>query len=71
MQLVDAQKYLPPEVLLDEYHPANTTFFKNIRQLEQALVAASQAAGSATTTVAKMNLRGVTNADIADRKSVV
>lgn len=66
MQLVDAQKYLPPEVLLDEYHPANTTFFKNIRQLEQALVAASQAAGSATTTVAKMNLRGVTNADIAD-----
>jgi|TARA_R110000772_G_scaffold10671_8_gene33942 hypothetical protein len=65
MQITEAQKYLPPELLLDEYHPANTPFFKNLRQLEQALVAASHDAGARGTAIAKMHLRGMKNVDIA------
>lgn len=66
MQLVEAQKYLPPEILLDSYHPANQQYFQNIHNLERALVAASQDAGAKYTTIAKLHHRGMRNKDIAE-----
>lgn len=63
--MIEAQEYLPPEILLDDYHPANTQYFQNLRLLEHALVAASQDAGANYTTIAKMHMRGMKNVDIA------
>ncbi len=65
MQLVEAQKYLPPDILLDEYHPANQQYFQHIQNLERALVAASQKAGTRDTAIAKMHHRGMKNVDVA------
>lgn len=65
MELVE-YKYLPPEVLMDEYHPSNTTYFKNLKHLERALVAASQNAGMKYTAIAKLHHRGRTNVAIAE-----
>jgi|TARA_R110000787_G_scaffold72134_1_gene160864 hypothetical protein len=66
MQLVEAQNYLPPEILLDEYHPANQQYFQNLKTLEKALVAASQDAGAKYTAIAKLHHRGMRNKDIAE-----
>lgn len=58
-------QYLPPEILLDRYHPSNERFFKDTKALERALVAASQKAGVRNTQIAKMAHRGVRTKDIA------
>lgn len=65
MQLIEAQEYLPPEILLDDYHPSNQQYFQNLRSLEQCLVAASQDAGPRYTQVAKLKMRGTPNTEIA------
>lgn len=63
--VITPNRYLPPDVLLDKYHPANAQFFKDTKALERALVAASQRAGVRNTQIAKMSHRGVRTKDIA------
>lgn len=63
-------QYLPPEVQMDEYHPANQQFFKDLKALERALVDISQQLGHRHTQIVKMRHKGMRPTDIAEEIGV-
>ncbi len=61
---------LPPEYLLDEYHPANDEFIKNIKQLEREIMMLANTLKPAHVAMIKLCVTGVPTKDIAKQHSV-
>lgn len=62
--------YQPPEELADEYHPANTEFFRHLRHAERHLTNAAKKCKENHVIVAKLRFQGRSNVDIAEQIKV-
>lgn len=59
-------QYTPAEALVDPHNPLNDSFYENQRALQRLLVAQSSAMRPTHVQVAKMRLRGLSNAEISE-----
>lgn len=66
-------EYIDPSLLLDEYHPANSEFFKKGSSIQHAVVAQSGLMRPTHVEVVKLHVKGLNNVDVAgqvDRNAV-
>jgi hypothetical protein len=63
-------KYLPPEELLDRYHPNNSEFFLAMQRAKQALVAQQATMKPLHVEIVKQHFRGKRNVDVAEELDI-
>ena len=65
-----APQYLPPEALLDEHHPHNTGFFRQLNSIKRAMVTAQSHMKQKHVEIIKQASLGTRNKDIAEELGV-
>ena len=60
-------EYLPPEMLLDEYHPSNDTYIKSVHQIQRQVVQASALLKPKHVDMVKQQFKGFPNTKIAEQ----
>ena len=61
---------LPPELLLDEHHPANDQFIKDLKQIQRMVVTAQAKMKQSHVQMVKARVQGERPTDIAERMGV-
>ena len=63
-------EYLPPEIIIDENHPAGDEYMRNIESIKQRIVSACAVMTSTHIESIKLQHIGKSTADIADRLDI-
>jgi hypothetical protein len=62
--IMPQQEYLPPELLLDPYHPSTSDYMQALKGIQQLIVSASVNMMPWHVTAVKAKVRGSTNVDV-------
>ncbi len=66
-EYIDGEEHLPPECLLDEYHPANHQFYKDLTQIKRQILATGNTMPTKQREAVMLHRSGMKTKQIAER----